>query len=112
MNACKICLSPTASFEHPKLKKSYHHCTQCDFIYLDPCFHVSQAAEKKQYDQHNNCIENLGYVQMFENFITFIQNQTASNKLQSLDFGSGPGAVLSQLLLRHGHEVSIYDPFF
>lgn len=109
---CKICSSKTQNFFHPKLEKLYHHCKNCDFIFLDPSFYVSHDAEKKQYDQHNNTIENDGYVQMFESFISFIQLHTGTRPLRCLDFGSGPGPVLSQLLAGHGHDVSIYDPFF
>ena len=68
--------------------------------------------ERQRYLEHNNTIENTGYVKMFE---TFIDNAlqpkfTAADKI--LDYGSGPNPVFAQIMRRQGKVVDIYDPYF
>lgn len=109
---CPLCQSSTLiTFIHTKLHKPYHRCKQCDFIWLDPEAYVSFEKEQSQYKQHNNTIENSGYVAMFERFLTFIQLEDLEVK-KTLDFGSGPGPVLAEILTRKGYQVSHYDPIF
>lgn len=107
---CKICDS-TNLREISANNKIYYHCLDCEFIFIDSNYLISSDEELSQYNQHNNSIENEGYVNMFENFIKeaispFIKEGKA------LDFGSGPGPVLSELLKRKGFDVNIYDPFY
>jgi 2-polyprenyl-3-methyl-5-hydroxy-6-metoxy-1,4-benzoquinol methylase len=73
---------------------------------------IDNASEKKQYDQHNNSLESEGYVQMFEDFIELAIVPYFQNIQTSLDFGSGPGPVLCELLKRRGLEVDIYDLYY
>lgn len=68
--------------------------------------------EKKEYSFHQNNFENEGYVNMFRDFIeTAIRPYKAEIKT-ALDFGSGPGPVLAELLRREGFNVDIYDKHF
>ena len=112
MHLCKICKASTTSVKDNKKELIYYRCTDCGFVYLDDCFIVDELKEKKQYDQHNNGFENEGYVQMFENFIEDALVPYLQNIQTALDFGSGPGPVLSELLKRRGLEVDIYDFYF
>lgn len=73
---------------------------------------VDTAQELKVYQQHNNSEENLGYVQMFEDFMqqTFMPYQDKIKDV--LDFGSGPTPVLASLLAKKGFRTDHYDKFF
>lgn len=63
------------------------------------------------YSKHDNSFESLGYVKMFENLIeNFIKPLNITGK--ALEFGSGPGPVLFELLKRTGLEMHQYDPFY
>jgi 2-polyprenyl-3-methyl-5-hydroxy-6-metoxy-1,4-benzoquinol methylase len=73
---------------------------------------VDKVSEKRQYDHHNNSLENEGYVQMFEDFIELAIAPYLPNIQTALDFGSGPGPVLNELLKRRGLKVDIYDLYY
>ena len=67
---------------------------------------------KKKYDQHNNSLENEGYVQMFEDFIDLSIVPYIQDIQRALEFGSGPTPVFAKLLERRGLEVDIYDLYY
>jgi hypothetical protein len=111
VNICKICGSNTILLDDSQIKVTYSVCDQCGFIYKNMEHHLNLELELKEYKFHNNSFESLGYVSMFEDLIEeFIKPQNISGK--ALDFGSGPGPVLKELLKRSGFLVFDYDPFF
>ena len=112
MNYCKICSNLTIQIEDRKQLLDYYRCSCCGFISLDDALRVDKTREKKQYDQHNNSLENEGYVQMFEEFINLSIAPYLENIQTALDFGSGPTPVFAELLKRRGLEVDIYDLFY
>ena len=112
MNPCKICHSSTTSLKDKKQGQVYYRCSSCGFVYLDDSFIVDAKREKFQYDQHNNGFNDTGYVQMFENFIQNSIEEFLPSIKTALDFGSGPGPVLSELLKQKGLEVDIYDLYY
>ena len=112
MNSCKICSNATTSIEDKKKSLYYYRCLSCGFVSLDDTQRVDETREKKQYDQHNNSLENEGYVAMFEEFIDLSIAPYIKNIQTALDFGSGPTPVFSELLKRRGLEVDIYDLFY
>ena len=112
MYLCKICNNRVKEIEDKKKSFCYYRCLSCGFISLDDAQRVDKKREKKQYDQHNNSLENEGYVQMFEEFIDLCIAPYLENIQTALDFGSGPTPVFSELLKRRGLEVDIYDLFY
>lgn len=112
MSVCKICEESVRAFSDVKKGLIYYRCGSCGFVSLDNQFMVNREAEKKKYDQHNNSLENEGYVQMFEDFIEVTIAPYAKEIQTALDFGSGPEPVLSKLLERRGFEVDIYDLYY
>jgi len=112
MNSCKICNAKTTQIEDVKKKLVYYRCRACGFVYLEESHRVSSTEEKRKYDQHNNSLENEGYVQMFEDFIE-LSIAPYLKKIQTvLDFGSGPTPVFAELLKQRGLEVDIYDLYY
>jgi len=112
MYACKVCNAKTTLIEDVKKKLFYYRCMDCGFVYLDDSHRVNSMEEKRKYDQHNNSLENEGYVQMFEDFIELSIAPYLANIKKVLDFGSGPEPVFSKLLERRGLEVEIYDLYY
>ncbi len=108
---CKICNFHTNIFEDTQLKKLYNYCEKCHCIALDKAFFVDEQRELFQYNQHNNSLENEGYVSMFEDFLDFFWEELEA-KENALDFGSGPEPVLSQLIKRRGVMVDYFDKFY
>lgn len=88
----------------------YKQCPQCDFIALEQKYWLDKESEKAHYDCHENSIDNLGYVQMFEQFLAFVDTHVSYEKV--LEFGCGPGPVLANMLENFGKRVICYDPYF
>jgi 2-polyprenyl-3-methyl-5-hydroxy-6-metoxy-1,4-benzoquinol methylase len=109
---CKICRAPVERFRDEVMKCDFFHCKACSFIFKNEKNIVSEAYERRHYEQHDNSFESPGYVAMFEEFIEKCVTPYRSGMHTVLDFGSGPGPVLSELLERNGFEVDIYDKFF
>lgn len=110
--SCKICHHDTKSYQNTLSPSLYHYCPRCECIALDGAFTVSASQEKHQYDQHNNSLENEGYVQMFEDFLDYFWEELEHKTPKALDFGSGPTPVLSVLMQRRGANVTCYDKFY
>ena len=102
----------TSMMSDKKKELNYYRCQNCGFLFLDDTHRVDVVREKKQYDQHNNSLENEGYVQMFEDFIEVAIAPYLKKIQTALDFGSGPTPVFSELLKRRGLEVDIYDLYY
>lgn len=109
---CKICNEKVSPFFDAQLNKTYYHCDNCEVVFLDKIYYITQDAEKTQYNNHNNSLENEGYVQMFESFLDFFWEDLENQPTLALDFGCGPGPVLQVLLKRRGLTCNIYDKFY
>jgi hypothetical protein len=112
MHLCKICQASTSSVKDVKKELIYYRCDVCGFVFLDDKYMVNAIEEKSKYNQHNNSLENEGYVQMFEEFIDISIAPYMNNISTALDFGSGPEPVFSKLLERRGLDVDIYDLYY
>ncbi len=111
MTNCILCQSQTVEFKHPKTGMSFHQCPTCQIIFKDQTAWPSSEDEKSRYLEHHNDITQKGYVNFLQNFI----DQSIVPYIQKgdlLDFGSGPGGVMSTLLHAMGYKVDSYDPFF
>ena len=111
MGNCLICNSLTSKLDDRQIKVAYSICENCGFIHKDKLYHVDSEEERRQYSLHNNSFESEGYVDIFENLIDdYITPLNIMGKV--LEFGSGPGPVLKELLNEKGLKVYDYDPFF
>ena len=107
---CIICDAKAVSFEDTQLDKIFFQCHSCGLIFLDKKFYISLDDEKKQYDYHNNSLENEGYVKMLNDFLDFTLESLHLKSV--LDFGSGPTPVLVELLKQRGLHVEYFDKFY
>ena len=109
---CKICSQEVATFFDEQMQVTTYWCDHCHFCFKDENNIISLEAEKKVYEQHENSIENAGYVAMFRDFITKTITPYKDEINHVLEFGSGPTPVLSQILTQDGFNVDNYDKFF
>ncbi len=108
---CIICGNSVRNLNDSQMKVIYDVCEECGFVYKQPKYHISNEKEFEEYSKHNNSFEVKGYVDMFRNLIDeFIKPLDISGK--GLEFGSGPGPVLKELLIQLGFHMFDYDPYF
>jgi len=111
MHNCLICGNETVSVVDTQIKVTYSVCNNCHFIHKDKEFHVDRKEENRQYSLHNNSFESEGYVKIFVDLIhDYIKPLGITKKV--LEYGSGPGPVLKELLVREGYSVFDFDPYF
>ena len=99
MTNCALCGSETQKFTEIQ-ERTYHQCTNCSGISLDPSFYLSNTQEKERYEIHNNDVTDPGY----QNFVSPIVNAISKNctpQHKGLDFGSGTGPVITTMLRKH-----------
>lgn len=114
MILCAICRSSTYPilYTTKRSEATYHRCLSCGFTLKDPADVLSEPDELLQYENHNNSINNKGYVSFLNDFLQQAALPFAFGNT-CLDFGSGPEPVLAKLLKRdHGFDVDIYDKFY
>lgn len=108
--ACPLCASGARFFLNAD-QREYWLCPQCGLIFVPPEFFISAQDEIHRYRQHNNSLDNPGYVDMFQKKIEIVKRH-CSGARSVLDFGCGPEPVLKVLLEREGYRADAYDPNF
>ncbi len=83
----------------------------CHLIFVAPSQRLSPEAERKEYDKHQNFADDSGYQVFLSRIFAPLHARLRSNS-RGLDFGSGPGPVLSLMFEKAGHHVSVFDPFY
>ena len=107
---CPLCGSAAECFVQFR-ERDYYLCPLCRFIFVPPNQHLSADEEKERYLEHENSLDNEGYVRMFEEKLDLIAQHCGSVQTV-LDFGCGYEPVLKTLLQRRGMEAFVYDRFF
>jgi 2-polyprenyl-3-methyl-5-hydroxy-6-metoxy-1,4-benzoquinol methylase len=103
---CLLCHTPSS------LKESVvFECSHCGLVFKNPLCHWTTTQDLKRYSTHNNNEQDQGYI----DFLNCLVNPLATflpEKFEALDFGCGPGPILSILLKEKGGVVENYDPIF
>ncbi len=107
---CPLCESSSRRFLIADTRE-YWLCRLCRLIFVPASFHISKEEEIERYLEHENSLQNEGYVNMFRTKISLMRN--ACPKIHKvLDYGCGYEPVLKTLLSREGYQVDGYDPNF
>ena len=51
---CPLCSGPGRFFYADCKQGTYHQCSRCDLVWLDPVHYLSREAEQAHYAQHQN----------------------------------------------------------
>lgn len=108
--SCRLCNCTTSEFELINDRK-YVQCLGCRTILLASEHHLSSRAEKIRYDLHDNNIHDSKYINFVEPLIRQIKHDFTKENA-GLDFGCGPGPVITSELEKSGYKISLYDPYF
>jgi SAM-dependent methyltransferase len=109
---CKICSGSVRKICYQQLEVDYYYCPNCKFLSRDDQKILPAEQEQERYLRHTNTLADTGYVDMLKTFIDKSITPFKPNIKTALDFGSGPGPVLSRLLRDMGYETDIYDIYF
>ena len=93
------------------LKRTFYSCKNCGGIFVDHNEQIAADEEKDRYKEHNNSINDKGYIQFLNNAVNPALPYLTAN-MKGLDYGSGPSPVLTELLKQKGIDCTPYDPFF
>ncbi|OGC12413.1 hypothetical protein A3K48_03705 [candidate division WOR-1 bacterium RIFOXYA12_FULL_52_29] len=107
---CPLCSSAADLFQEHR-GTIFYRCNSCGSVFRDPENDLSPAEEKKRYDLHHNDPTDPDYREYVSPIITAITERFKPGD-RGLDFGSGPGAIVSTLLREKGYDAASYDPFF
>ena len=108
---CRLCESEKTTLFHTSENREYHHCKECDLVYVPTKFYIPKDEEFKKYQNHQNSLQDQGYCDFLNRLLDPLSHylQEGAN---GLDFGSGPGPTLSKLMEQRGFRMDIYDIFF
>lgn len=113
MKECPLCLDSNTQlfFTKKKSEKNYWQCQVCQMIHLDKEYILNSAEEFEHYQTHNNDIHDPRYQKFVSDITDYVQEKISSSAI-GLDFGAGPGPVITHVLEKSGYRVEVYDPFF
>lgn len=107
---CPLCGARSHPY-HSDGCRPYLECRECSLVFVPPKHHLDLQQEKKEYDLHENSLDDLGYQRFLSRLSEPLLERLDKGK-RGLDFGCGPAPVLSQLLERGGQHMTLYDPFY
>ncbi len=108
---CPLCEGATSALYHRDQRRDYYQCATCALVFVPPEQHLSAAAEKAEYDKHQNSPHDTGYRRFLGRLFTPLLAKLPTHAY-GLDFGSGPGPTLSVMFAEQGYPMAIYDPFY
>lgn len=108
--ACPLCSAETHAFCEDRARR-YLECPGCGLVTADPASHLSPADERAIYDLHQNDPADARYRAFLSRLADPLRARLAPG-MRGLDFGCGPGPVLSMLLREAGMAMTDYDPFY
>ena len=109
MRNCPFCKKLSNVFEEGS--PSYYHCSACDLYFQDPKDTLSNPEEKDRYSLHTNDPEDPNYINYLKNSCSLLLPYLKNN-MHGLDYGSGPGPGMQQVLNGIVEDIQNYDPYF
>ena len=109
---CPLCSHPSVELRYiEKRPNRYGFCPTCKGIFSAKDSLLSPAEERSQYEMHDNDINDAGYQKFVTPLVSLVRSRHQKSET-GLDFGAGPGPVITKMLTDHGYNMHLYDPFF
>jgi hypothetical protein len=109
---CPLCkAAKKTTLFHRGKRRNYFQCLRCSLVFVDPDQFLSKKDEKAEYDLHLNLPDDTGYQNFLKRIIVPMQKGLEKGS-SGLDFGSGPGPVLSEIFKKAGFPMALYDRFY
>lgn len=109
MNICPLCKNQNNTFYFKDKKRDYFQCSNCELVYVLGESLLSSVEEKSIYNLHENDPSDTRYHDFMNRLLIPFDQYL---KGEGLDFGCGPGPVISTMLKDRDVEIFEYDPIF
>ena len=109
MNTCPLCKIQESKFYFQDKKRDYFQCTNCELVYVLVDSLLSSSEEESIYNLHENNPSDPRYRDFMNRLLVPFDKHI---KGEGLDFGCGPGPVISTMLKDRNVEIFEYDPIF
>ncbi len=107
---CSLCNNESEEYFKDK-KRLFLKCNGCKAIFVHSLYLPDKSSEIKRYKEHNNDVEDKGYQKFVDPIVNEIFTDFGPLHI-GLDFGAGPGPVISKILADRNYRIMQYDPFF
>lgn len=108
---CPLCFFTQNTHIQSVRARNLYMCSACKLVFSPPDFLLEKDEERERYLEHENSIEQPGYVkflsQAIDEALPYLKSGGAG-----LDFGAGPGPTLHLLMKQKGFLCDNYDPLF
>jgi ribosomal protein L37AE/L43A len=94
-----------------KADEYFFICSKCGAYIKDKKYYITPQEEKERYEQHNNDINDIHYIEFTSPITQAIFERFDTHHL-GLDYGCGTGPVISKVLQDMNYRVNKSDPFF
>ncbi len=112
MQDCPLCGHPSIKLQPiAKRPAPYGFCPTCKGIFVSKENHPDPSKERAEYEMHNNDVEDPNYRKFVQPLVELITSRQKRED-RGLDFGAGPGPVVSKMLELQGFHMTLYDPYF
>lgn len=108
---CPLCAATETAAYYEDRVRPYRQCSHCQLVFVPPSHHLSAAAEKAEYDLHENAVDDPAYRGFLSRLAEPLLHRIPANS-SGLDFGCGPAAALADILRSAGHSVCTYDIYY
>ena len=115
MSSCRLCGSSATDLlldggvrSH---HREFHHCDECDLVYVPDRFLLNPADERERYLLHENEAEDEGYRTFLSRLADEVTPVLEPNA-EGLDYGCGDPPVLVMILRERGFHVEGWDLYF
>lgn len=109
-NNCRLCAAPVDFYQHWR-GRDYWQCDECHAVQMDKQHLPDRESETALYLTHENDVNDPRYQQFVSPITEAILSQIPKDKI-GLDFGAGPGPVISKIITEKGYQTKLYDPVF
>jgi len=108
---CPLCQAKKSLLYAKDKKREYQQCLECLLVYVPKKYYLDEVQEKARYDLHTNDTKDKGYKTFLSKVFNPLVKQLPRGA-KGLDFGSGPGPMLSLMFEEAGFEMKVYDHFY
>lgn len=108
---CPLCRGRASGLFYQDARRAYLQCPACHLVFVPPDYYLTQAAEKIEYDLHENDPADEGYRRFLSRLFEPV-NRLLPPGSSGLDFGCGSGPLLADMFKSAGHNMALYDPHY